>query len=178
MSRAISTVHIRERDLLQLATSPNVMGVDGSNCAIGPHLRTITMLFLSAYNLHRRPLLLFSLKDRRSLSRNYSSKGDLKSPSMASHPNFQAANDKYVADFGDKGSLPLPPAKKVRIICGFNINTNAMHSCYITVDNRCVGILSPHFYRNIVNFSAISLQLLAWTLASSESRLSILRLLS
>ena len=32
---------------------------------------------------------------------------------MTSHQEFQAANDQYIASFGDKGSLPLPPAKKV-----------------------------------------------------------------
>jgi len=35
---------------------------------------------------------------------------------MASYKDFEAANEKYVADFGQKGSLPLPPAKKLTIV--------------------------------------------------------------
>ncbi|KAF7978895.1 hypothetical protein HWV62_44403 [Athelia sp. TMB] len=35
---------------------------------------------------------------------------------MANHPNFAAANAKYVESFGDKGSLPLPPGKKLTIV--------------------------------------------------------------
>jgi hypothetical protein len=31
----------------------------------------------------------------------------------ANYTQFPGANEKYVANFGDKGSLPLPPGKKV-----------------------------------------------------------------
>ncbi|KZP32277.1 hypothetical protein FIBSPDRAFT_944342 [Athelia psychrophila] len=34
---------------------------------------------------------------------------------MTNHPNFAAANDKYVSTFGDKGKLVLPPAKQLTI---------------------------------------------------------------
>lgn len=35
---------------------------------------------------------------------------------MSSYTEFPLANEKYVSSFGDKGSLPLPPAKKLAIV--------------------------------------------------------------
>ena len=32
---------------------------------------------------------------------------------MSAHTLFSSANDKYVTNFGDKGSLPLPPGKRL-----------------------------------------------------------------
>ena len=34
---------------------------------------------------------------------------------MSAHKDFVQANERYVASFGDKGNLPLPPAKKLLI---------------------------------------------------------------
>ena len=34
--------------------------------------------------------------------------------SVQNHTNFPAANAQYIGQFGDKGTLALPPAKKVR----------------------------------------------------------------
>ena len=34
---------------------------------------------------------------------------------MSAHKDFAKANEAYVATFGDKGNLPLPPAKKLLI---------------------------------------------------------------
>jgi len=35
---------------------------------------------------------------------------------MSAIADFTAANEKYVAGFGDKASLPLPPAKKLTVV--------------------------------------------------------------
>ena len=34
---------------------------------------------------------------------------------MSAYQDFAKANDEYVATFGDKGNLPLPPSKKLLI---------------------------------------------------------------
>ena len=34
---------------------------------------------------------------------------------MSAYQDFVKANEAYVANFGDKGKLPLPPAKKLLI---------------------------------------------------------------
>ena len=34
---------------------------------------------------------------------------------MSAHKDFAKANEAYVATFGDKGDLPLPPSKKLLI---------------------------------------------------------------
>lgn len=53
---------------------------------------------------------------------------------MASYKDFEAANEKYVADFGEKGSLPLPPAKKVT---------------RLTTSPHCVPMLSRYVMAHI-----------------------------
>ena len=35
---------------------------------------------------------------------------------MSAHTEFAKHNDAYVDNFGDKGSLPLPPGKKLIIL--------------------------------------------------------------
>lgn len=35
---------------------------------------------------------------------------------MSAYKDFAKANEEYVANFGDKGNLPLPPSKKLLII--------------------------------------------------------------
>jgi carbonic anhydrase len=35
---------------------------------------------------------------------------------MSAHTAFQKANDAYVQSFGDKGSIPLPPGKKLIVL--------------------------------------------------------------
>lgn len=34
---------------------------------------------------------------------------------MSEHTHFAGANEKYVASFGDKGSLSLPPSKQLTV---------------------------------------------------------------
>ncbi|OSD05891.1 carbonic anhydrase [Trametes coccinea BRFM310] len=43
---------------------------------------------------------------------------------MSAHKDFQKANDEYVANFGDKGNLPLPPSKKLLIVTCMDARMN------------------------------------------------------
>ncbi|KAH8120466.1 carbonic anhydrase [Phellopilus nigrolimitatus] len=43
---------------------------------------------------------------------------------MSPHHKFHAANKKYVESFGDKGSLPLPPSKKLIILTCMDARLN------------------------------------------------------
>ncbi|KAL1952220.1 hypothetical protein VTO73DRAFT_1369 [Trametes versicolor] len=43
---------------------------------------------------------------------------------MSAYKDFQKANDEYVANFGDKGNLPLPPSKKLLIITCMDARIN------------------------------------------------------
>ncbi|RPD81664.1 carbonic anhydrase [Lentinus tigrinus ALCF2SS1-7] len=43
---------------------------------------------------------------------------------MSAHKDFIKANERYVASFGDKGKLPLPPAKKLLIITCMDARIN------------------------------------------------------
>ncbi|KAL7285767.1 hypothetical protein ACG7TL_000876 [Trametes sanguinea] len=43
---------------------------------------------------------------------------------MSAHEDFKKANDEYVANFGDKGNLPLPPSKKLLIVTCMDARMN------------------------------------------------------
>ena len=66
---------------------------------------------------------------------------------MSAHKDFAKANEAYVATFGDKGNLPLPPAKKLLI--------GASRSSLVS---RQTDVLTPPREQS-----------LAWTRASSEA---------